>query len=199
MSYGLSFSAVAIQDHLQKWTYHGSHPFSTINKIIHYVVFNKVVHIIHPSRSMPFFRTPSNDRLLLPQAGIKSFNDLCIKSNSFCHLREYFCESPSLRCLAMVSWQPNPSLRWHRSPPSWVWEFSYLLKPCHMLISIILDVCIVSHLDRCRYVSFCELIVGCSIFKKIDSSRVSFLLAIAWMKISKARMSESTYATNQQP
>ena len=47
-----------------------------------------------------------------------------------------------------------------------------------MLISIILDVCIISHLDRCRYVSFCELIVGCSIFKKIDSLRVSFLLVI---------------------
>ena len=33
------------------------------SKIIPCVVFNKVVHIIHPSRSMPFFRTPSNDRL----------------------------------------------------------------------------------------------------------------------------------------
>ena len=42
-----------------------------------------------------------------PWAGIKSFNDLCIKSNSFCHLREYFCESPSLRCLVVVSWQPK--------------------------------------------------------------------------------------------
>ena len=68
----------------------------------------KVVHIIHPSRSMPFFRTPSNDRLWLPQAGIKSFNDLCIKSNSFCHLREEFYESPFLRCPVMESWQLTP-------------------------------------------------------------------------------------------
>ena len=47
-----------------------------------------------------------------------------------------------------------------------------------MLISIILDVCIVSHLEGCRYVSFCELIVSCSTFEKIDSLRVSFLLVI---------------------
>ena len=45
-----------------------------------------------------------------------------------------------------------------------------------MLISIILDVCIVSHLDRCRYVSFCELIVSCSIFEEISS--VEFLSVI---------------------
>ena len=56
-----------------------------------------------------------------------------------------------------------------------------------MLISIILDVCIVSHLDRCRYVSFCELIVSWSIFKKIDSSRVSFLPIIVLDGVLRAR------------
>src|SRR4051812_2997172 len=56
-----------------------------------------------------------------------------------------------------------------------------------MLISIILDVCIVSHLDRCRYVSFCELIVSCSIFEKIDSSRVSFLPVIMLDGVLRAR------------
>ena len=85
-------------------------------KIIHCVVFNKVVHIIHPSRSMPFFRTPSNDRLWLPQAGIKSFNDLCIKSNSFCHLREMLYESPFPKVsrygiMAIIS-----SLLWNHAP-----------------------------------------------------------------------------------
>ena len=53
--HGLPFSVVAVQYHLQKWTYHGSHPFPMISKIIHCVVFNKVVHIIHSSRYMPFF------------------------------------------------------------------------------------------------------------------------------------------------
>jgi len=46
-SHGLPFSAVVVQDHLQKWTYHGSHPFPMISKIIDCVVFNKVIHIIH--------------------------------------------------------------------------------------------------------------------------------------------------------
>ena len=32
-------------------------------KFIHYVVFNKVVHIIHSSPSISFLQTPSNDRL----------------------------------------------------------------------------------------------------------------------------------------
>ena len=81
------------------------------SKIIPCVVFNKVVHIIHPSLGVPFLCTPPNDRCELPQAGIKSFNDLRIKGNSFCHLRGYFYESPSLRCPIMVSWQFNSSLR----------------------------------------------------------------------------------------
>ena len=33
------------------------------SKIIHCVVFNKVVHIVHSSMGMPFFRIRSNDRL----------------------------------------------------------------------------------------------------------------------------------------
>ena len=32
ISHGLPFSVVAAQDHLQKWTYHGSHPFPMIGK-----------------------------------------------------------------------------------------------------------------------------------------------------------------------
>ena len=30
--YGLPFSVIVVQDHLQKWSYHGSHPFSMISK-----------------------------------------------------------------------------------------------------------------------------------------------------------------------
>ena len=56
-----------------------------------------------------------------------------------------------------------------------------------MLISIILDVCIVSHLERCRCVSFYELIIGCSIFEKIDSLRVSFLSVIGLDGVLRAR------------
>ena len=54
-------SVVVVQDHLQKWTYHGSHPFPMISKIICCVVFNKVDHIIHSGPVMPSFRTPAND------------------------------------------------------------------------------------------------------------------------------------------
>ena len=61
--HGLPFSAVAVQDHLPKWTYHGSHPFPMISKIIHCVVFDKGVHIILSSPSISFHRTLSNDRL----------------------------------------------------------------------------------------------------------------------------------------
>ena len=86
------------------------------SKIIPCVVFNKVVHIIHPSRSMPFFRTPSNDRLWLPQASIKSFNDLCIKSNSFCHLREMLYESPFPKVSRYGIMAITSSLLWNHAP-----------------------------------------------------------------------------------
>ena len=146
----MPFSVVVVQYHLQKWTYHGSHPFPMISKIIHCVVFNKGVHIIPSSPSMSFFRTPSNDRLWLPQAGIKSFNDLCIKSNSFCHLREYFCESPSLRCHVMVSWQLSPCYFETMHPPTSAWNCCLPnLNLYHPLLSITPDVCFVSQLKKC--------------------------------------------------
>ena len=59
--HGLPFLAIVVQDHLQKWTYHGSHPFPMISKIIHCVVSNKVVHIIHSSPGMPFLWASPND------------------------------------------------------------------------------------------------------------------------------------------
>ena len=91
--------------------YHGSLPFPVISKFIHYVVFNKVIHIIQVRvcHSTGLYQTIVGE---LPQVGILNFNVLWIKSNSFCHLRGYFYESPSLRCLVVVSWQLNSSLRW---------------------------------------------------------------------------------------
>lgn len=38
-----------------------------------------------------------------PRAALESFNDFYIKSNSFCHSREYFYESPLPRCSVMES------------------------------------------------------------------------------------------------
>ena len=45
----------------------------------------------------------------------------------------------------------------------------YLVNPRHLFHSIPLDVCFVSQLGRCYYVSFRELIPSCLIFEKIDS------------------------------
>ena len=52
----------------------------------------------------------------------------------------------------------------------------YLVTLRHLFHSIPLDVCLLSHLERCCYVSFCELIVSCSIFEEISS--VEFLSVI---------------------
>ena len=42
----------------------------------------------------------------------------------------------------------------------------YLVNLRHLLHSIPLDVCFVSQLERCCYVSFRELILSCSIFER---------------------------------
>ena len=65
--------------------YHGSLPFPVISKI-HPLRCLQQGNPHHPSPSMPFYRPPSNDRCELPYAGMRSFNDLWIKGNSFCHL-----------------------------------------------------------------------------------------------------------------
>ena len=48
----------------------------------------------------------------------------------------------------------------------------YLVNPRHLFHSIPLDVCFVSRLERCCYVSFPELILSCSTFNKIDPFRL---------------------------
>ena len=63
----------------------------------------------------------------------------------------------------------------------------YLPSPHHLSHSISLDVCFVSQLERCDNVSSHELILSCSVFEKIDSSRV-FLSSsrhVSWSSQSK--------------
>ena len=73
----------------------------------------------------------------------------------------------------------------------------YLVNPRHLFHSILLDVCFVSKLDRCCYVSFCELILSCSVFEKIDSSRVflSSCCHVGWS--SQSKTSRQRWWTNQ--
>ena len=80
----------------------------------------------------------------------------------------------SLRCPVMESWQ-----LFHRYLETihhlLKWGFVvYLVNLRHPFHSIPSGVCFVSQLERCCYVSFRELILNCSIFEKIDPSRVSF-------------------------
>ena len=68
----------------------------------------------------------------------------------------------------------------------------YLVNLRHLLHSIPLDVCFMSQLKRCFNVSFHELIIGCSIFEKIDPSRVFFFpLVIMWVGVLGAKTSRS--------
>ena len=63
----------------------------------------------------------------------------------------------------------------------------YLASPRHLSHSISSDVCFVSQLERCDNVSSHELILSCSVFEKIDSSRV-FLSSsrhVSWSSQSK--------------
>ena len=63
----------------------------------------------------------------------------------------------------------------------------HLVNLRHLLHSIPMDVCFVSQLERCCYVSFRELILSCSTFEKIDPSRVPFSSRchVGWSSQSK--------------
>ena len=65
----------------------------------------------------------------------------------------------------------------------------YLVNPRHLFHSILLEVCFVSQLERGCYVSSRELILSCSIFKKIDPSRVSFFPPCHVDRISQSKTS----------
>ena len=75
----------------------------------------------------------------------------------------------------------------------------YLVNPRHLFHSIPLDVCLVSQLQRCCYVSFSKLIVSCSIFEKIDSIEFSFLLIVVLDEVVKASHRDQDDAMNQHP
>ena len=63
----------------------------------------------------------------------------------------------------------------------------YLVNSRHLSHSISSDVCFVSQLERCVNVSSHELILSCSVFEKIDSSRVflSSSCHVSWSSQSK--------------
>ena len=64
----------------------------------------------------------------------------------------------------------------------------YLVNLPHLLHSIPLDVCLVTQLERCCYVSFRELILSCSAFEKIDPSRVfPFPLVVMLVGVLRSR------------
>ena len=69
----------------------------------------------------------------------------------------------------------------------------------HLVLSIPSDVCFVSQLKRCCYVSFSELIVSCSICEKIDSIEFPFLLIVVLDEVVKASRRDQDDAMNQHP
>ena len=95
---------------------------------------------------------------------------------------------PPPRCLVMVSWQLKllAMLTTVYHPLKCGIGF-YLVNLFHLSHSIPSDVCFVSQLERCCYVSSHELILSCSVFEKIDSSRV-FLFSsyhVSWHSQNK--------------
>ena len=63
-----------------------------------------------------------------------------------------------------------------------------LPRPFH---PIPLDVCFVSQPTRCINVSLRELILSCSVFEKIDPSRVSFPLVVMSVGVPGARLRDN--------
>ena len=127
---------------------------------------------------------------------MKSVNDLWIKSNSFCHLREQSNESPFPRCPVTGSWQLLPrhlDTIHHLSKHGIV---AHQIKPRHLFFHP--SRCVLCLNLRCFNISFRELILYSSIFEKINPSIASFRRHRVDEDL-KARMSRSTYATNQQP
>ena len=129
----------------------------------------------------------------LPYAGMESFNDLWIKSNSFCHLREYFYEPPSLRSPVMEWWQTTP--RYLETMHRLIQRGIVLINSnLHSLFHFFpLDVCSVSWLERCstsHSVSWSW--VARSLRRSIP---IEFLLSSScWMKIPKAKTTRSIWS-----
>ena len=107
----------------------------------------------------------------------------------FCHLREYFCESPSSKMShygIMATQLLAMSTTVHHLLKGEI--VVYLVNLRHLLHSIPLDVCSMSQLERCFNASLHELILSCSIFEKIDPSRVfPFPLVVLSVGVLRAR------------
>ena len=68
----------------------------------------------------------------------------------------------------------------------------YLVNLRHLFHSIPLEVCFVSQLERCFYVSFRGLILSCSTFEKNDSFRVFPFLSLSWLAgVLRARLQDN--------
>ena len=67
----------------------------------------------------------------------------------------------------------------------------YLVNLHHLFHSFLLDVCFVSQLKRCCYVSFRELILSCSTFEKKDSFGVFLPLVVMIVGLLRARLREN--------
>ena len=93
---------------------------------------------------------------------------------------------PHYRIMVIIS-----SLSWDLAPPVSAWDFCLPVEPCHLPLSITPDVCFASQLVRCIYGSFRELILSCSIFEKIDPSRVSFPLVVMSVGVPGARLRDN--------
>ena len=75
----------------------------------------------------------------------------------------------------------------------------YLVNLWHLFHSIPLDECFISQLERCSYLSLHGLILGCSIFEKIDPSRVFFFPPCHVGRISQSKTTRRWWWTNQRP
>ena len=67
----------------------------------------------------------------------------------------------------------------------------YLVNLRHLFHSFPLEVCFVSQLKRCCYVSFRELILSCSTFEKNDSFGVFLPLVVMIVGVLRARLRDN--------
>ena len=129
---------------------------------------------------------------------MKSFNDLCIKSNSFCHLREEFYESPFLRCPVMESWQLTP--RYFGTHAPYYLSVGLLPTKSNLIVcsSIPLDVFCVSTRDVSTSHSVSWFGIARSSRRSIPLEfSLSFRCHVGWS--SQARRRDQDDAKNQHP
>ena len=80
-----------------------------------------------------------------------------------------------------------------------MWNCCLPSAPRLLFHSIPLDVCLVTQLERCYYVSSHELILSCSVFEKINSSRVFLSSSCHASWSSQRKTSSQRWWLNQRP